>query len=151
MFKINDYSKSREAFARAEKVIPSGVYGHQGPAEGCFVPVEAFPFFSSKAKGSYFWDLDGNRFIDYMCAYGPNILGYNDPDVDEAAAKQRELGDCITAPSTKMIEFAELLVDTVASADWAFFAKNGNDVTTMAVLTARAYTHRKKIVFFKGY
>lgn len=151
MFKINDYTKSREAFARAEKIIPSGVYGHLGPAEGCFVPVDAFPFFSSKAQGSYFWDLDGNKFIDYMCAYGPNILGYNDPDVDAAAAEQRMLGDCTTAPSTKMIEFAELLVDTVASADWAFFAKNGNDVTTMAILTARAYTHRKKIIFFKGY
>jgi glutamate-1-semialdehyde 2,1-aminomutase len=151
MFKINDYTKSKEAFARAEKVIPSGVYGHLGPAEGCFVPVDAFPFFSSKAQGAYFWDLDGNRFIDYMCAYGPNILGYNDPDVDEAAAAQRALGDCTTAPSTKMIEFAELLVDTVASADWAFFAKNGNDVTTMAIMTARAYTHRKKIIFFKGY
>ena len=151
MRKINDYTKSREAFLRAEKVIPSGIYGHQGPAEGCFVPVEAFPFFSSRAQGSYFWDVDGNRFIDYMCAYGPNILGYNDPDVDEAARKQRELGDCVTAPSERMIEFAELLVDTVATADWAFFAKNGNDVTTMAVMAARAYTHRKKIVFFKGY
>lgn len=151
MRKLNDYTKSREAFARAEKVIPSGIYGHQGPAEGCYVPIEAFPFFSSRASGSYFWDLDGNRFIDYMCAYGPNILGYNDPEVDEAARKQRELGDCITAPSERMIEFAELLVDTVASADWAFFAKNGNDVTTMAVMAARAYTHRKKIVFFRGY
>jgi glutamate-1-semialdehyde 2,1-aminomutase len=50
-----------------------------------------------------------------------------------------------------MIDFAELLVDTVASADWAFFAKNGGDVTTLAVLTARAHTRRKKIVFFKGY
>ena len=151
MRKLNNYPKSREAFLRAEKVIPSGIYGHQGPAEGCFVPVEAFPFFSSRAQGSYFWDIDGNRFIDYMCAYGPNILGYNDPDVDEAARKQRELGDCITAPTERMIEFAELLVDTVATADWAFFAKNGNDVTTMAVMAARAYTHRKKIVFFKGY
>ncbi len=151
MRKIHDYTKSREAFLRAEKVIPSGIYGHQGPAEGCFVPVEAFPFFSSRAQGSYFWDIDGNRFIDYMCAYGPNILGYNDPDVDEAARKQREMGDCITAPTERMIEFAELLVDTVATADWAFFAKNGNDVTTMAVMASRAYTHRKKIVFFKGY
>ncbi|MBE6622101.1 MAG: aminotransferase class III-fold pyridoxal phosphate-dependent enzyme [Ruminococcaceae bacterium] len=151
MFKINDYTKSREAFARAEKVIPSGIYGHQGPAEGCFVPVSAFPFFSERAQGSYFWDVDGNRFIDYMCAYGPNILGYNDPDVDAAAAAQRKLGDCTTAPSTKMIEFAELLVDTVATADWAFFAKNGNDVTTMAVMVSRAYTHRKKVIFFKGY
>ncbi|MDR1949558.1 MAG: aminotransferase class III-fold pyridoxal phosphate-dependent enzyme, partial [Spirochaetaceae bacterium] len=111
----------------------------------------AFPFFSERAKGSYFWDVDGNRFIDYMCAYGPNVLGYNDEEVDAAAAKQRALGDCITAPSTRMIDFAELLVDTVASADWAFFAKNGGDVTTLAVLTARAHTHRKKIVFFKGY
>lgn len=151
MRKTYTYDKSREAFARAMKVIPSGIYGHLGPAEGCYTPVEAFPFYSSKAQGTYVWDLDGNRFIDYMCAYGPNVLGYNDPDVDAAAAEQRSLGDCTTLPSTKMVEFAELLVDTVASADWAFFAKNGNDVTTLAVMTARAYTHRKKIVFFKGY
>ncbi|MEG1742891.1 MAG: aminotransferase class III-fold pyridoxal phosphate-dependent enzyme, partial [Clostridia bacterium] len=149
--KIYTYEKSREALRRATKVIPSGVYGHLGPAEGCFIPVEAFPIFSSHAQGSYFWDLDGNKFIDYMCAYGPNILGYGDKDVDEAAAKQREKGDCTTSPSSIMIDFAELLVDTVASADWAFFAKNGNDVTTIAVMAARAYTHRKKIVFFKGY
>ena len=151
MYKINDYTKSREQFARAVKVIPSGIYGHQGPAEGCYIPIEAFPLFSSRAQGAYLWDVDGNRFIDYMCAYGPNILGYNDPDVDEAARKQREIGDCTTLPNTKMIDFAELLVDTVATADWAFFAKNGNDTTTLAVMASRAYTHRKKIVFFKGY
>jgi glutamate-1-semialdehyde 2,1-aminomutase len=151
MRKINDYSKSHQEFLRAEKVIPSGIYGHQGPAEGCYVPVEAFPLFSSRAKGSYLWDLDGNRLIDYMCAYGPNILGYHDPDVDAAAARQRAISDCTTLPNTLMIDFAELMVDTVASADWAFFAKNGNDVTTLAVMAARAYTHRKKIVFFKGY
>jgi len=150
-YPVNTYKASAKEYKRAVKVIPSGVYGHQGPAEGCFVPVTAFPFFSHHAKGSYFWDVDGNRFIDYMCAYGPNVLGYNDPDVDEAAARQREQGDCITAPSTRMIDFAEILVDTVASADWAFFAKNGGDVTTLSIMTARAYTRRKKLVFFKGY
>lgn len=149
--KTNTYTKSHEQFLRATKVIPSGIYGHLGPAEGCFIPVEAYPMFSERAQGTYFWDLDGNRFIDYMCAYGPNVLGYCDPDVDEAARKQMEKGNCVTAPSTLMIDFAELLVDTVHSADWAYFAKNGNDVTTMSVLTARAYTHKKKIVFFKGY
>ncbi len=148
---VYTYPKSRELFTRAAKVIPSGVYGHLGPAEGCFIPIEAYPLFGDRAKGSYFWDVDGHRFIDYMCAYGPNILGYGDPDVDEAARRQREKGDCMTSPSPVMIDFAELLVDTVASADWAFFAKNGNDVTTLAVMAARAYTHRKKIVFFKGY
>lgn len=151
MSNIYMHDKSKEQFLRAVKVIPSGIYGHQGPAEGCYVPVDAFPLFSQRAQGSYFWDADGNRYIDYMCAYGPNILGYNDPDVDAAAAAQRKLGDCVTAPNTKMIDFAELLVDTVHCADWAFFAKNGNDVTTLAIMAARAYTHRKKIIFFKGY
>ena len=149
--KINTYEKSRALFERATKVIPSGIYGHQGPAEGCFIPVEAFPFYSDHAKGTYFWDVDGNRFIDYMCAYGPNIMGYNDEEIDEAARRQMEKENCVTAPSAVMVEFAELLTDTVATADWSFFAKNGNDVTTLAVMTARAYTHRKKIVFFRGY
>ncbi len=150
-FPINTYEKSRAMFQRAVKVIPSGLYGHQGPAEGCYIPVEAFPLFSSRAQGPYFWDLDGNRFIDYMCAYGPNVLGYNDPVVEEAARKQAEKENCVTAPSSLIVDFAELLVDTVDAADWAFFAKNGGDTTTLAIMTARAYTHRKKIVFFKGY
>jgi len=148
---MRDYTKSRELYARACKVIPSGIYGHKGPSGACYTPVEAWPFYSSRAEGTYFWDVDGNRFIDYMCGYGPNILGYHDPDVDAAAAAQRALEDCVSIPSGKMVEFAELLVDTVASADWAFFAKNGGDTTTLAILTARAHTNRKKIVFFKGY
>lgn len=148
---INNYTKSREWFDRATKVVPSGVYGHLGPAEGNFMPVTSFPLMGDRAQGSYFWDVDGNRFIDYMCAYGPNVLGYNDPDVDAAAIEQLKKGNCMTSPSYKMVEFAELLVDTVACADWAFFAKNGNDVTTAAIMTARAATHRKKIVFVNGY
>ena len=56
--KINSYTRSREIFERATKVIPSGIYGHQGPAEGCFIPVDAFPFYAERAKGSYFWDVD---------------------------------------------------------------------------------------------
>ena len=151
MRKTYEDPKSRAAFERACKLIPSGIYGHQGPAEGCYVPVSAFPFYASRAQGSYLWDLDGNLFIDYMGAYGPNVLGYNDPDVDEAAARQRAVCDCTTLPHPVMIDFADLLVDTVACADWAFFAKNGNDATSGAILTARAHTHRKKIVFFKGY
>ncbi|MCL2512474.1 MAG: aminotransferase class III-fold pyridoxal phosphate-dependent enzyme [Oscillospiraceae bacterium] len=148
--KINDYTKSKEMFKRAAKVIPSGVYGHLGPAEGCFVPVSAFPLFSERAKGSHIWDVDGNEFIDYMCAYGPNVLGYGDEDVDAAALEQLKKGDCTTTPSYKMVEFAELLTDTVKK-DWAFFAKNGGDTTTLAIMTARAATHRKKIIFVNGF
>ena len=79
MSKFPEYkhTKSHEYFDRAIKVIPSGIYGHLGPAEGLWVPVSKWPFYSEKAKGTYFWDVDGNKYIDYMCAYGPNVLGYN--------------------------------------------------------------------------
>ena len=99
MHPVYNYEKTRAMFERAINVIPSGLYGHQGPAEGCHIPPGAFPTFSSRADGAYFWDLDGNRFIDYMCAYGPNVLGYGDPDVDEAARRQRAVADCVTARS----------------------------------------------------
>ena len=132
------HTKSRAWFDRALQVIPSGVYGHLGPSEGLFLPLEKWPLLSSKAKGAYFWDLDGNPYLDLMCAYGPNVLGYGDPDVDRAAMEQLMAGNCTTAPSYKMVECAELLVDTVAMADWAFFMKNGTDATTFSILTARA-------------
>lgn len=144
------YSKSKELFQRAAKVIPGGIYGHLGPANGCFIPTEAFPYYADHAEGAYFWDVDGNRFIDYMCAYGPNILGYNDPDVDRAAIEQAKKSNCVVAPSSVMIDFAEELVNTVAMADWAFFAKNGGDVTSLAIMTARAATNRKKTILVRG-
>lgn len=144
------YEKSQEMFARAVKVIPSGIYGHLGPAEGCFIPVQAYPFYIDRTEGSYMWDIDGNRFIDYMCAYGPNVLGYNHPEVDSAALEQLKRGNCATLPAKVMVELAELLVDTVNSADWAFFAKNGGDVTNLAMLSARAATGRSTIVKFVG-
>ena len=149
--KYYNYKKSNEMFQRACKVIPSGLYGHQGPAEGCWIPPTSWPYFTDHAQGSYFWDIDGNKFIDYMCAYGPNVLGYNDPDVDAAAMEQAKKENCVTTPSAKIVELAELMVDTVASADWAFFMKNGNDTTQGAIMCARAYTHRKKIIFVNGF
>ena len=145
------HTKSRAWFDRALQVIPSGVYGHLGPSEGLFLPLEKWPLLSSKAKGAYFWDLDGNPYLDLMCAYGPNVLGYGDPDVDRAAMEQLMAGNCTTAPSYKMVECAELLVDTVAMADWAFFMKNGTDATTFSILTARAFTGKKKTMFLRGY
>ena len=65
--KLYKFEKSHEMFKKAFNVIPSGIYGHQGPSEGCYIPNNVFPMFSEHAKGSKFWDLDGNEFIDYMC------------------------------------------------------------------------------------
>lgn len=148
--KTYTYTKSQELFKRASRVIPCGVYGHLGPAESCFIPVNAYPFFSERAEGTYFWDADGNKFIDYMCAYGPNVLGYNDPDVDRAVLNQLEKENCTTSPSSIMIDLAELMVDTIDMADWAFFAKNGGDVTSFALMVAKAATGRKKVILIKG-
>ncbi|CAO5178690.1 Aminopentol aminotransferase [Frankia sp. AiPs1] len=145
------HERSEAVFARAARVIPAGVYGHLGPSTGCFIPRSAFPLFSQRASGTRFWDVDGNEFIDYMCGYGPNILGYGDPDVAAAAQAQERLEDVVSIPSSTMVDFAERLVDTVASADWAFFAKNGGDVTTLAMMTARAATGRRRIVLIEGY
>ncbi|MFB0532454.1 MAG: aminotransferase class III-fold pyridoxal phosphate-dependent enzyme, partial [Desulfatiglandales bacterium] len=74
------FNKSQSLFTRAAKVIPCGIYGHLSPAP--LVPPTAYPFYAVRAKGSRFWDVDGNEFIDYMCAYGPMIVGYNHEEVD---------------------------------------------------------------------
>ena len=144
------YEKNVQTMIRASKVIPSGVYGHLGPAEGCMIPPSAYPNFITHAKGSEMWDVDGNRFIDFMCGYGPNVTGYCDPDVDAAAQKQMALGNCTTLPSHVMVDFAEFLTDLVHK-DWAFFCKNGGDVTSFAIMISRYYTGKKKIIFVNNY
>lgn len=147
---MDPYTFDRTAawMERATKVIPGGIYGHFGPAP--YVPVSAYPFFSDRAEGAYFWDVDGNRFIDYMCAYGPMIQGYKNPVVDAAYRAQMEKCDVNSVCAPVMVELAEYLTEMIPAADWAFFAKNGADVTNLAVMTARAATGRKKIVAIKG-
>lgn len=150
--KAYQYDKSFELYDRAEKVVPCGLYGHLGVGRARLNPMGCYPLFSERAEGTYIWDVDGNRFIDYACAYGPNVLGYQDPDVEAAAMKQLKKGNCTTVVSPVMIECAEELVSTVDCADWAFFAKNGGDVTTLAIMTARHATGRKRIIMMKhGY
>ncbi|MBW7863337.1 MAG: aminotransferase class III-fold pyridoxal phosphate-dependent enzyme [Candidatus Hydrogenedentes bacterium] len=143
-----EYPQTNAWLERAAKVIPCGIYGHFGPPP--YVPVSAYPFFSDRAEGAHFWDVDGNRFIDYMCAYGPMIQGYANPVVDAAYQEQMRRADTNSVCPTVMVELAEFLTELIPAADWAFFAKNGADVTNLAVMTARAATGRKKIVAIKG-
>ncbi|MEO3387979.1 aminotransferase class III-fold pyridoxal phosphate-dependent enzyme [Mesorhizobium sp. CAU 1741] len=132
--------------ARAAKVIPGGMWGHQNAAR---VPA-GYPQYFSRGEGCRTWDADGRSYIDYMCAWGPMILGYADPDVEEAAARQRAEGDGLNGPTPRLVELAELLVDTVSHADWAMFSKNGTDATTACVTIARAGTGRRKILVARG-
>jgi glutamate-1-semialdehyde 2,1-aminomutase len=130
--------------SRAKQVIPGGIYGHFNPV--VHKPEGTYPFFCDHAKGSCFWDVDGNEYIDYMCAYGPMILGYGNPVVDEAYRNQIERADTCTLASPVMVELAEYMVDMIPTADWVYFAKNGGDATNMAVLIARAATGGEKVI-----
>lgn len=131
---------------RAVKVIPNGMFGH----EATHLLPASFPQFFSKAKGAYIWDVDGNRYLDLMCAYGPNLLGYGDERVDAAATRQLALGDTMTGPGAVLVELSETLVDMVSHADWAMVCKNGTDATTMAMTTARAQTGKRRILVAEG-
>jgi len=132
--------------ARAARVFPDGIYGHESTR---LLP-ESFPQFFSRASGAYLWDADGRRYLDYLCAYGPNLLGYGDERVAAATRAQLELGDAMTGPAPLMVELAEQLVGMISHADWAMFCKNGTDATTMAMTVARAQTGRRKILLAHG-
>jgi glutamate-1-semialdehyde 2,1-aminomutase len=139
-------SKDRQLRERAAAVIPNGMYGHQSVR---LLP-DTYPQFFSKAEGAYIFDVDGNRYLDFMCAYGPNLLGYRHPKVEAAAAAQQSLGDAMTGPGAAMVEFAEKLVARVSHADWVLFCKNGTDATTIAMMSARAHTKKRKILVARG-
>jgi glutamate-1-semialdehyde 2,1-aminomutase len=140
---MRSYDKSNSLFERALNVIPGGIPGHQSPMLLVF---GSCPCFIERAEGPRFWDVDGNEYIDYMCAYGPMVLGYNHPKVEQAARAQLDKVDTANLPSERYVELAEKLTKVVPIADWAIFGKNGSDVTTYATRVARAHTERKKII-----
>lgn len=131
---------------RAQRVIPNGMWGHMNAAR----IAADYPQYFAKAQGCRLWDVDGREYIDFMCSYGPMILGYGDPDVERAAARQRAEGDIFNGPSARLVELAELMTDTVNHADWAMFQKNGTDATTASAMIAREGTGRRKILLANG-
>ena len=131
---------------RAVKVVPNGMYGHQSTG---LLPA-ATPQFFSRAKGTYLWDYDGNRFIDLMSAYGPNLFGYGHDAIDAAFIEQLKQIDGATGPSAVFVDLAEKFTTMVSHADWAMFCKNGTDATTMALMTCRAYRGKRKVLIADG-
>ncbi|MCD0453333.1 aminotransferase class III-fold pyridoxal phosphate-dependent enzyme [Actinocorallia sp. API 0066] len=129
---------------RARQVVPGGMFGHLD-VERTHLPAN-FPQFYETAHDATVRDVDGNEYVDLMCSWGPVLLGYAHPVVEAAARRQAEIGDINNGPSPRMVELAELLVATVAHADWAVFGKNGTDATTGCCTIARAATGRTKIL-----
>jgi glutamate-1-semialdehyde 2,1-aminomutase len=131
---------------RAAAVIPGGMYGHMTVG---YLPA-AHPQFYERSEGTRVWDVDGNEYVDFMCSFGPMILGYKHPGVEAAAEAQRAKGDTQPGPAPCMVELAELLVERIAHADWAIFAKNGTDATTASLMVARAQTGRNQVLAAAG-
>jgi glutamate-1-semialdehyde 2,1-aminomutase len=145
--RTNRFRRSHELFERATRVIPCGIYGHASPA--ATLP-GAFPYYANRAQGSRYWDVDGNEYIDYLCGYGPVILGHQHPEVEDAAARQQRDALCLNHPGPVMVDLAEYLVSLVDFSAWAVFGKNGSDMTTWAVQVAREHTGRRKLLKVAG-
>lgn len=134
-----------ELLQKACRLLPGGIPGHQNPA--LTVP-GIFPAFARMAKGAAYEDVQGNRLLDFMCGYGPLILGAAHPEIDEAFHRVTMEGNCFNHPTEWTVRLAEKLVSLVDFADWAFFGKNGADMTYWATRVAREHTGKKYLLKF---
>ncbi len=137
---------SRKLFEEAKRYIPGGV---NSPVRA-FKSVGGVPRFISRGKGSHIWDVDENEYIDYVCSWGPLILGHAHPSVVEGIRQQAELGTSYGAPTELEVELAKLIVDSVPSVDKVRMVSSGTEATMSAIRLARGYTGRDGIVKFEG-
>ncbi|MBM4327302.1 MAG: aminotransferase class III-fold pyridoxal phosphate-dependent enzyme [Deltaproteobacteria bacterium] len=137
-------TKSRELFEEATGLVPGGVLGARKPTD--FIEGE-YPIFLETGKGCRLTDVDGNEFIDFLCGYGPIILGYREEEVDEAVYKQiREKGFCFTLTQKYQNLLAKRLTELVPSSELSIFLKTGSDATTASLRIARAHTDKLKVM-----
>ncbi len=139
-------SISAQLFAKAQTLIPGGV---NSPVRAC-KSVGCDPVFITKAAGSRLWDADGNEYIDFVCSWGPMILGHNHPAVVEAIEKALANGTSYGAPTPAEVELAELVVEAMPSVEKVRFVNSGTEATMSAIRLARGYTGRKMVVKFDG-
>lgn len=138
------FDKSNAYYDRAVKTVPLGTQTFSKSYQQWVKGVS--PLFIDHGRGCRVWDLDGNEYIDHVLGLLPVVLGYRDPDVDEAIARQLEKGICFSLASPLEAELAERLVHHIPCAEKVRFGKNGSDVTTAAIRLARAFTGREKII-----
>jgi glutamate-1-semialdehyde 2,1-aminomutase len=137
---------SNQLYSRAQKVIPGGV---NSPVRACR-SVGADPLFIDRAEGSYIYDADGNRYIDYIGSWGPMILGHRHPAVIEAITRVLEQGTSFGAPTEMEIELAEMVIAAVPSVDMVRMVNSGTEAAMSAIRLSRGFTGRDKVVKFDG-
>lgn len=138
--------QSRDLFEKAKKYIPGGV---NSPVRA-FGAVGRTPRFIDRGLGSHIWDVDGNDYIDYVCSWGPGILGHAHPRVIEAVQKACEKGLTYGAPTGREVELAELIARLVPSMEVSRLVSSGTEAVMSAIRVARGYTGRDKIIKFRG-
>jgi len=139
-------NRSQALFEEAQQLMPGGVNS----------PVRAFrgvggnPVFIDRAKGPYLYDVDGNRYLDYVQSWGPMILGHGYPSVLEAVTKASMRGFSFGAPTEAESILAKLVIESVPSIEMVRFVNSGTEATMSALRLARAFTGRSKIIKFSG-
>ena len=139
-------SHSHTLYQEAQQLLPGGVNS----------PVRAFrgvggePIFIDSARGPYLFDVDGNRYLDYVQSWGPMILGHTHPSVVEAVIEASKRGFSFGAPTEAESELAKLVIESVPSIEMVRFVNSGTEATMSALRLARAYTGRHKIIKFSG-
>ena len=137
-------TKSLQLFDEAKKLVPGGVLGARKPSD--FIEGE-YPIFLEFGKGARLTDVDGNEYVDFLCGYGPIILGYREEEVDDAVIRQiKEKGFCFTLTQPYQNQLAKKLTELVPCSEMSIFLKTGSDATTASIRIARAYTNRIKVM-----
>lgn len=140
------YEKSKVLFERAQQTIPGGV---NSPVRA-FKSVGGTPLFMNHAKGAYLYDVDGNKYIDYIASWGPMILGHAYEPVVKAIQKYASYSTSYGAPTELEIEMAELIISMVPNVDLVRMVSSGTEACMSAVRLARGYTGKNKIIKFEG-
>jgi glutamate-1-semialdehyde aminotransferase len=142
---MRSINSSQTLLARARTIIPSATQTFsKGPNQWIR---GVSPHYLKRGEGAWVWDVDGNKYLDYLMALGPIILGYGNERVDSAVIHQVRDGPIFSQMHPLEVDVAEMLVGLIPCADMVRFAKNGSDVTTGAVRAARAYTNRDHIAY----
>ena len=138
--------RSKELYQKAQLLMPAGV---NSPVRA-FRAVGGDPLFIQRAQGAHLWDADGNRYIDYVCSWGPMILGHRHPEVVEAIEKALARGTSFGAPTDLEVELAELIVERMPSVEMVRMVNSGTEATMSAIRLARGVTGRDRVIKFEG-
>jgi glutamate-1-semialdehyde 2,1-aminomutase len=141
-----NHSKSEELFRKAQEIIPGGV---NSPVRA-YRSVGGNPPFIARGQGSHIIDVDGNEYIDYVCSWGPLLLGHRHPEILAALAGALEIGTSFGAPTEQEVALAEIICDAVPSIEMVRLVNSGTEATMSAIRVARGFTGRDLIVKFEG-